>query len=111
MHLYPFLFEPNLHSVVWGGNQLRPYKGLEPSGEPIGESWEVSAIPSSTSIIANGELKGKDLITAINEQPEVILGKAVNEKYKGKLPLLVKFIDAKRDLSIQVHPNDEMAML
>jgi len=110
MQLYPFIFEPNLHSVVWGGNQLRPYKGLEPSNEPIGESWEVSAVPTSTSIIANGEFKGKDLITVINEQPEAILGKAVNEKYHGKLPLLVKFIDAKRDLSIQVHPNDEMAM-
>lgn len=110
MNLYPFLFLPNLHSVVWGGNKLRPYKGLEPSDEPIGESWEVSAVPSSTSIIANGEWKGKDLITAINEQPEAILGKTVNEKYQGKLPLLVKFIDAKKDLSIQVHPNDEMAM-
>ena len=110
MKLYPFLFEPNLHSVVWGGNQLRPYKGLEPSDEPIGESWEVSAVPTSTSVISNGELKGKNLISAINEQPEAILGKAVNEKYQGKLPLLVKFIDAKRDLSIQVHPNDEMAM-
>jgi len=110
MNLYPLLLEPNLHSVVWGGNQLRPYKGLEPSNEPIGESWEVSAVPSSTSIISNGEWKGKDLITAINEQPEAILGKVVNEKYQGKLPLLVKFIDAKRDLSIQVHPNDEMAM-
>lgn len=110
MKLYPLLFEPNLHSVVWGGNQLRLYKGLEPSDEPIGESWEVSAVPSSTSIVGNGEMKGKDLITVINEQPEAILGKKVNEKYNGKLPLLVKFIDAKRDLSIQVHPNDEMAM-
>ena len=110
MQLYPFLFEPNLHSVVWGGNQLRPYKGLEPTDEPIGESWEVSAVPTSTSIICNGEWKGKDLIAAINEQPEAILGKAVNKKYQGKLPLLVKFIDAKKDLSIQVHPNDEMAM-
>ena len=110
MQLYPLLFQPNLHSVVWGGNQLRPYKGLALSDEPIGESWEVSSVPSSTSIIANGELKGIDLITAINEQPDAILGKKVNEKYKGKLPLLVKFIDAKRDLSIQVHPNDEMAM-
>lgn len=70
----------------------------------------MSAVPSSISIISNGELKGNDLITAINEQPDAILGKAVNEKYNGKLPLLVKFIDAKRDLSIQVHPNDEMAM-
>ena len=109
MKLYPFLFEPNLHSVVWGGDQLRPYKGLAPSDEPIGESWEVSAVPSSTSIIANGAWKGKDLISVINEHPEAILGKAVNQKYHGQLPLLVKFIDAKRDLSIQVHPNDEMA--
>lgn len=108
--LYPLLFENNLHTVVWGGNQLSYYKGLELSEEPIGESWEVSAVPSSTSIIANGKWKGKDLVTVINEQPEAILGKAVNEKYNGKLPLLVKFIDAKLDLSIQVHPNDEMAM-
>ena len=110
MQLYPLLFEPNLHSVIWGGNQLRPYKGLEPSEEPIGESWEVSAVPTSTSIISNGEWKGKDLIAVINENPDTILGKKVNEKYHGQLPLLVKFIDAKRDLSIQVHPNNEMAM-
>lgn len=110
MQLYPFLFEPNLHTVVWGGNQLRPYKGLELSDEPIGESWEVSAVPTSTSIVSNGVFAGKDLIAVINEQPEAILGKKVTEKYQGKLPLLVKFIDAKRDLSIQVHPNDEMAM-
>lgn len=109
MQLYPLLFEPNLHTVVWGGNQLRPYKGMEPSDEPIGESWEVSAVPTSTSIISNGVHAGKDLITVINETPDAILGTKVNEKYHGQLPLLVKFIDAKRDLSIQVHPNDEMA--
>ena len=109
MQLYPLLFEPNLHKVVWGGHQLRPYKGLEPSDEPIGESWEVSAVPSSTSIISNGTFQGRDLVSVINDYPEEILGKAVNEKYQGKLPLLVKFIDAKKDLSIQVHPNDEMA--
>ena len=95
---------------MWGGNKLRPYKGLEPSNEPIGESWEVSAVPTSTSIVTNGVYAGKDLISVINEQPDAILGKKVNEKYNGKMPLLVKFIDAKRDLSIQVHPNDEMAM-
>ena len=108
--LYPLLFHPNLHSVVWGGNRLRPYKGLEPSDEPIGESWEVSAVPTSTSIISNGMWAGRDLISVITEYPDAILGKAVNEKYQGKLPLLVKFIDAKKDLSIQVHPDDEMAM-
>lgn len=110
MQLYPLLFEPNLHTVVWGGNQLRPYKGLEPSDELIGESWEVSTVPTSTSIVSNGVYAGKDLISVINENPDAILGKKVNEKYHGQLPLLVKFIDAKRDLSIQVHPNDEMAM-
>lgn len=104
------LFRPNLHPVVWGGSRLRPYKGLAPDDEPIGESWEVSAVPTSTSIIANGEWQGRDVTTVISEQPETILGKAVSEKYGGKLPLLVKFIDARRDLSIQVHPNDEMAL-
>jgi len=107
--LYPFLFEPNLHTIVWGGKRLRPYKGLEPSEEPIGESWEVSAVPSSTSIISNGVLAGKDLNSVISMSPARILGGKVARKYDGKLPLLVKFIDAEKDLSIQVHPNDEMA--
>ena len=98
-----------MHSVVWGGERLCAYKGLAQMAEPIGESWEVSVVPSSTSIVSNGVFKGRDLISVIAEYPEAILGKAVNERYQGKLPLLVKFIDAKQDLSIQVHPNDEMA--
>lgn len=110
MQLYPFLFKPNFHKTVWGGNQLRPYKGLAPSDEPIGECWEVSAVPSSISIVANGSYAGEDLISVIEKDSAKILGAAVNAKYDGKLPLLVKFIDAKKDLSIQVHPNDEMAM-
>ena len=108
--LYPMLFEPNLHTVVWGGSQLRPYKGMAPSDEPIGESWEVSAVPTSMSVVSNGLWKGLDLGFVLKEMPESILGKAVNRKYHSQLPLLVKFIDAKKDLSIQVHPNDEMAM-
>lgn len=106
---YPFLFYPNLHTVVWGGHRLQPYKGLTSTDAPIGESWEVSAVPNSTSIICNGEWDGRNLVSVINEDPEAILGKTVNERYHGQLPLLVKFIDAERDLSIQVHPNDEMA--
>ena len=78
---YPLLFEPNLHTVVWGGNRLRPYKRLSESDEPIGESWEVSAIPTSSSIISNGQMKGKELTSVIEEYPEQILGKHVNEKY------------------------------
>ena len=107
--LYPFLFEPNLHTVVWGGKRLRPYKGMAATDEPVGESWEVSAVPSSTSIISNGEHQGKDLNSIIGQHPVEILGEKVAKKYGGQLPLLVKFIDAESDLSIQVHPNDEMA--
>ncbi len=107
--VYPLLFEPNLHTIVWGGDKLCPYKGMEPSNEPIGESWEVSAVESSPCIIANGPLKGRDLISVVNEWGKELLGEAVYKQYGGKLPLLVKFIDAKKDLSIQVHPNDELA--
>ena len=106
---YPILFESNLHTTVWGGRKLQPYKGLVPTDEPIGESWEVSAIPTSVSIISNGIWKGRDLVSLIEEFPNEILGKKVNKKYQGKLPILVKFLDANRDLSIQVHPDEEMA--
>lgn len=117
MKLYPFLFEPNLHPIVWGGHRLIPYKGLQNHDTirenfnefPIGESWEVSAVPSSTSVISNGEYAGKKLTDIIDQYPVGILGEAVTKRYGGKLPLLVKFIDAESDLSIQVHPNDEMA--
>lgn len=109
MKLYPLLFRPNLHPVVWGGHRLQPYKGLATTDDPIGESWEVSAVPTSVSIIANGAWEGRELVSVIRDHPDAILGKAVNDRYHGELPLLVKFIDAKRDLSIQVHPNDEMA--
>ena len=95
--------------MVWGGNRIRPYKGLEPNDEPIGESWEVSTYPTLTSVISNGVFPGRQLASVIEEYPDEIMGKAVNKKYKGEFPLLVKFIDAKTDLSIQVHPNDEMA--
>ena len=109
MKLYPFLFESNLHSIIWGGNKIAKWKGLPDEGKPIGESWEVSAVPSSVNIIANGTFRGRNLVSVINELPEEILGKAVARQYNNQLPLLAKFIDAQRDLSIQVHPNDEMA--
>ena len=107
--LYPFLFEPNLHSVVWGGKRLNAWKHFPASEEPIGESWEVSAVKSSINTISNGVLKGHDLVSVINGNADAILGHKVAAEYGGELPLLVKFIDAQRDLSIQVHPGDEMA--
>lgn len=110
MKLYPLLFKPNLHVVVWGGDRLCTYKNIESKAEPVGESWEVSAIPSSVSIIDNGDFAGQNLVSVIDQNPVEILGESVNRKYGGKMPLLVKFIDANKDLSIQVHPNDEMAL-
>lgn len=120
--LYPLVFKPNLHTVVWGGKRLKPWKQIGMSSEmasegtehgediPIGESWEVSAVPSSVSIIDNGCWTGQSLVDVINKMPEEILGRKVSKRYGGKLPLLVKFIDAEQDLSIQVHPDDQMAL-
>ena len=111
-NLYPFLFQPNLKTVVWGGDRLASYKGLDRAfytQKPYGESWEVSAIEGSESIIANGLFSGQKLTDVIAQYPEAILGKKTVERYGANLPLLMKFIDADKDLSIQVHPNDEMA--
>ena len=106
---YPMLFEPNLHTVVWGGDRLCRWKGL-PEQDHVGESWEVSAVESSPSIVSNGLYKGKTLPEVVALAPEEILGQAVARRNGGRMPLLVKFIDARNDLSIQVHPGDEMAM-
>ena len=106
---YPLLFNPNLHTIVWGGHRLQAYKGLPPTDSPIGESWEISAVESSPCIVANGSMAGRDLISVVEEWGSELLGDAVYKQYGGKLPLLVKFIDAQKDLSIQVHPNDELA--
>lgn len=107
--LYPLLFHNNFHTIVWGGNSLKPMKGLPQDNETIGESWEVSAVPSSKSVVMNGPLAGKDLATLTSEYGKLMLGEAVSEKYGDTFPLLVKFIDAAKDLSIQVHPDDLLA--
>ena len=106
--LYPMLFEPNLHKVVWGGSKLTRWKGMAVT-DNIGESWEVSAVESSPSVIANGTWAGYTLPEVIAKMPEAILGREVVKRYDGKMPLLVKFIDARGDLSVQVHPDDAMA--
>lgn len=107
--LYPLLFTSNLHTVVWGGRNLKPWKGLSADDEPVGESWEVSVVPSGMSMIANGPLAGRSLADVIAAHPEEVLGSELAHRCGGELPLLAKFIDAAGDLSIQVHPNDAMA--
>ena len=107
--LYPLLFENNLRTVVWGGHNLKPIKGLPADDECVGESWEVSAVPGWESVVKNGPLAGRKLSELVAEYGELLLGTSVADKYGNEFPILVKFIDAVRDLSIQVHPNDEIA--
>lgn len=107
--LYPLLFEPNLKEVVWGGHNIQTWKRLPLSDNPIGESWEVSSVAPRVSIIANGASKGEDLNAFTRREGARVLGNKVVAEYGDELPLLVKFIDAVNDLSIQVHPDDEMA--
>jgi len=105
---YILVFKPNLKKVVWGGSRLTAWKGLD-NQDSIGESWEVSAVPGSESTVDGGAFDGMLLSEVISMMPKQILGRQVAEQYDGKMPLLVKFIDAEKDLSIQVHPSDEMA--
>src|SRR5258705_13911351 len=101
--LYPLLFEPALHERVWGGRQLETRMGKTlPTGNPIGESWEVYW----KNKIANGPHKGKTLGEVIAASPEAMVGKKESD---GEFPLLVKFLDAQDWLSVQVHPDDKTA--
>ena len=109
MNLYPFKFQPILKSIIWGGNEISKFKNLDKVEDGIGESWEVSAVKDSISVVKNGELSGKPLDELIHEAKGQLVGEKVYKKYGNKFPLLVKFIDAQDDLSIQVHPNDELA--
>lgn len=107
--LYPLLFGENLHEIVWGGSRLKALKGLPADGKNIGESWEISAVSGSESIIKNGPLKGRSLSELVRELGAELMGRHIAEAHGTEFPLLVKFIDAAGDLSIQVHPNDELA--
>jgi len=96
---------------VWGGTRLKPMKGVPADNEPIGESWEISAVPSSKSVVKNGALAGKTLNELVEEFKEEFVGKCVYERYGNNFPLLIKYIDAAKDLSVQVHPDNKMAMV
>lgn len=109
MNMYPLKFEPYLRTMVWGGEKIAPYKGIRTDQKKIGESWEISAVEGHVSTVANGPLKGKSLRDVINEYGSDLVGRRVFEKFGDEFPLLIKFIDAKEDLSIQVHPSDELA--
>jgi len=109
MKLYPLKFEPILKKIIWGGSEICRFKGLDSEDSDIGESWEISQVSGSVSVVSNGDLKGTSLTELIERMPEALLGKSVFQRFGKNFPLLIKFIDAEKDLSIQVHPDDKLA--
>ncbi|MBJ2173007.1 class I mannose-6-phosphate isomerase [Aureibaculum sp. A20] len=106
---YPLKFEPILKERIWGGKKLNSVLNKVTDKENIGESWELSDVKGDVSIVANGKYKGKSLEFLINEYKDTLLGKKVYKNFGNNFPLLIKFIDAKEALSIQLHPNDALA--
>jgi len=107
--LYPLKFEPICLEKIWGGNRLKTLLGKNYNLKNCGESWELSGVEGNISVVANGFLKGNDLSELIEIYMGDLVGDKVYEKFGTEFPLLIKFIDAQDDLSIQVHPNDELS--
>ena len=107
--MYPLKFEPFLRTMVWGGEKIASYKGIKTDIEHIGESWELSGVPEHQTAVANGELRGRTITELVKEYKGRLVGEHVYAENGDEFPLLIKFIDACNDLSIQVHPDDAMA--
>lgn len=107
--MYPLKFLPILKERLWGGTKLKDVLGKPIENDITGESWELSTVKGDVSVIANGNLVGTSLQELINKNPEEFLGKGVVDRFGKDFPILIKFIDAKQDLSIQLHPNDALA--
>lgn len=108
--MYPLKFQPILKSTIWGGEKIVPFKNIESTQTQVGESWEISDVPGDESVVANGPDAGKNLTQMVQEYKGALVGESNFTRFGGKFPLLIKFIDAQDDLSIQVHPDDELAM-
>jgi len=108
-NLCPLQFTPIIKERIWGGTKLKTVLNKSITSEISGESWEISTVENDISVVSNGAFSGKNLNEIINSYPDEVLGTAVHKRFGKQFPLLFKFIDAKEDLSIQVHPNDELA--
>lgn len=109
-NLYPLKFKTIFKDKIWGGEKIKTYLGKDFSPLPnCGETWEISGVKTDVSVIANGPLTGTSLADLLATEKEHLVGKKVYQHFGNEFPLLVKFIDANDDLSIQVHPNDELA--
>jgi mannose-6-phosphate isomerase len=111
----PYKFEPYLKTTLWGGYQIAPFKGIFTAQPNIGESWEISGVPGHESrAVERGIIDDVDvgltLTQLIEKYKELLVGKKVYMRFGNQFPLLVKFIDSRQDLSVQVHPDDKMAM-
>ncbi len=102
-------FTPIFKSVLWGGKRIAQFKNMPPQGDHVGESWELSPMKGNESVVSEGPMKGRTLPELMISDGEEIMGKRLYAKYGDKFPLLIKFIDSTDDLSIQVHPDDELA--
>ncbi|MBR6017645.1 MAG: class I mannose-6-phosphate isomerase [Paludibacteraceae bacterium] len=108
--LYPLKFRPRHFHKIWGGQRLRPwYNDVPADYDNVGESWVISAVEKYPAEVANGPLAGNELQDLLSIYFDELVGGKVYERFGETFPLLMKFIDADDDLSIQVHPNDEQA--
>lgn len=109
MKLYPLTFNPVFSYRIWGGNKLKSVLNKSYSQDSIGESWEISDVEDNQTIVNNGNLKGNTLKDLIKTFKGDFLGHKVYQTFGNNFPLLIKFIDAKTPLSIQVHPSNQLA--
>lgn len=107
--MQPFKFEALLKQTLWGGSKIIPFKHLHATLDNVGESWEISGVPGNETVVANGPFKGQLLNHVVEQLKADLVGKDNYERFGNEFPLLIKFIDACQDLSIQVHPTDEIA--
>ena len=107
---YPLKFKTIYKDKIWGGNKIKKLLNKDYGDLPnCGETWELSAVPGDISVVSNGLWRGQDLTSLLSEHGAAILGVKLYEKFGTDFPLLIKFIDANQDLSIQVHPDDTLA--
>jgi mannose-6-phosphate isomerase len=107
--LYPIKFQPILKDKIWGGQKLKTLLNKESKLPNVGESWEISDVEGDTSVVVNGALKGQSLKLLLEDYKADLIGMKNYKVFGNKFPLLIKFIDAKEDLSIQLHPNNDLA--
>ncbi|MFC2766216.1 MAG: type I phosphomannose isomerase catalytic subunit [Prevotella sp.] len=105
----PIKFKALLKQTIWGGNKIVPFKHLNEQLDNVGESWEISGVKDNETIVCNGRYEGQSLNAIVKELKGDLVGIENYKRFGDEFPLLIKFIDARSDLSIQVHPTDEIA--